>query len=381
MSANGRCVALICGELSGDRLGAGLAEQLAGLQPGIRMVGVGGERMRQAGVESWMDCTIFSVMGYWDALKCLPRLLAGRSRLRRQLLAQRPDVYVGIDAPDLNLALGSEFRAQGGKYVQYVCPSFWAWRPERAKTLASGCDLVLALLPFERQICQERGIAAEFVGHPAADQLQPPEDRARLRQQLGFDGQKKLLALLPGSREQELTAHLPIFAAAAGIVAEDFAGLQVCCAVPDFLLDQARSMWQRLTAARAVFVGGKAHELLAAADAALCKSGTVTLEAALLDCPQAVAYRLAPAAHWLARQRMKGKVPAAVALPNLVLGKELIAEFVQQRATPQALAREAAALLAGERHDQIKDGYAQIRQLLRHQASRKAAERVLGLLS
>ena len=381
MNADGRCVALICGELSGDRLGAGLAEQLADMCPGIRLVGVGGARMRKAGVECWMDCTLFSVMGYWDALKCLPRLLVGRSRLRRRLLAQRPDVYVGIDAPDLNLSLGSEFHSRGGRYVQYVCPSFWAWRPERAATLAAGCDSVLALLPFERQMCQERGISSEFVGHPAADLLQPPADRKSVRPRLGISPEGKLLALLPGSRVQELAQHLPVFAQAAQIVARDFPDLQTACAVPDFLLDRARQMWRQLGGADAIFLGGRAHELLAAADAALCKSGTITLEAALLDCPQAVAYRLAPAAYWLARRRMRGKVPALVALPNLVLGRELLREFVQQRASPEALAGEAAALLSGRGCGEIRAGYAQIRELLSRGASRKAAEQVLALLA
>ena len=295
--------------------------------------------------------------------------------------AQQPDLYVGIDAPDLNIPLGSDFHSRGGRYVQYVCPSFWAWRPERAATLAAGCDLVLALLPFERQICQARGIRSEFVGHPAADLLMPPADRNSARQQLGIDPEKKLLALLPGSRVQELAQHLPVFAPAAQIVAKDFPGLQTACAVPDFLVDRARRMWRQLGAADALFLGGRAHELLAAADAALCKSGTVTLEAALLDCPQAVAYRLAPAAHWLARQRMRGKIPASVALPNLVLGQELVREFVQDRATPEALAGEAASLLAGTGCGEMRAGYAQIRDLLSGGASRKAAERVLALLA
>ena len=383
MGTGGRCVALICGELSGDRLGAGLAEHLLDMSPGIRLVGVGGPRMRAAGVDCWLDCTVFSVMGYWDALACLPRLLAGRARLRRLLQAHRPDAYVGIDAPDLNLPLGCDFRSRGGKYIQYVCPSFWAWRPERAKALKSGCDAVLALLPFERQRCQEQGIACRFVGHPAADSLHPAADRESLRRSLDIDPEKKLLALLPGSRVQELAQHLPIMASAAQIAAREIPGLQVACAVPEFLLARARQMWNRLSSAYAFFpAGGRAHELLAAADAALCKSGTVTLEAALLDCPQAAVYRLSPAAYWLAYLRMGGKVPKSVALPNLVLERQVISEFVQQRADPESLAREAAALLSGSAaSQQQRNDYAQIRRLLGGGASSKAARQVLELLA
>ncbi len=375
-----RRIVLVCGEASGDRLGAGLAAALREEAPDTELVGVGGMHMANAGVKRWRDKDVFEVMGYWDAIKRLPALLLARSAIAKRLAAEQPAVFVGIDAPDLNLPLGSAVHRNGGKYAQYVCPAFWAWRPSRARMLASSCNMVLALLPFEESSCRERKIPVEFVGHPAADELEPPQDRSQAKADLGFDPGKPLLALLPGSRGQEVDQHVPLFAAAACKVRESMPDCQLAVAVPQCLDVHARALWlERRGVPDARNMPDQARDLLAAADAAIVKSGTVALEAALLGCPQTVAYRMSTAAYWLALRRMGGKPPPRVALPNLVLGRDAVPEFVQQLATPAALAAVAVAQLSGCEGDRIARDYAQLREQLRRGANRAAAKAILAL--
>ena len=209
-------IALVCGEPSGDQLGAGLARALRAACPDVELVGVTGPQMRAAGVDSWLDCSSFAVMGYWAAFRRLPSLVRARNKLLQLIRSERPAVLVGIDAPDLNLGVGQRAQALGVRYVQYVCPSFWVWRTGRSQTLAHHCDLVLTVLPFEDDLCAQAGIRSQFVGHRLADELiAGPDARMQAREQLGIAPDVPVLALLPGSRAQELAGHAPLFAAVA----------------------------------------------------------------------------------------------------------------------------------------------------------------------
>ncbi len=369
-------VALVCGEPSGDLLGAGLAQALLKLSPQTELVGVTGVRMRAAGVRSWLDCGVFSVMGYWDALRKIWPLWSARSKVLRELRQEPPAVFVGIDAPDLNMDLGIAVHNLGGKYVQYVCPSFWVWRAERAKVLAKHCDRVLALLPFELEHCAAAGIPARLVGHRLADELVANSDaRAMSRQKLGIAAGDQVLALLPGSRPQELVVHEPLFAEAARRCKRQRARLKIYCApVAGVALSGG-------TSSDISYCPGQARALLAAADAAIVKSGTITLEAALLGCPQVIAYRTSPLAAWFIRRKMSADVSRNYGLPNLILGRRAVPELIQEQATPEALAAAILTLLDSQHGIKMKDDYQEIRGQLAMDADLRAAQAVLDIMT
>ncbi len=301
--------------------------------------------MRAAGCRALADIDELAVMGLVEVLKHYPRLRALRKRLTSELLAARPDVLVGIDVPDFTLEIERQARAAGIPAVHYVCPQVWAWRAGRLPGIRQSTDLILTLFPFEVPFLAQHGIEAEFVGHPLADRIPLNLDRAAARRAL-LDGSQDgpLVALMPGSRRQELARHVgPFLRAAAelqrrrryvryaiGAVNEagaEFIRAQAAMIVPGLPLD---------------IVVARASDLLSAADAALVASGTVTLEAALCGTPSVVAYRLAAPSYWLMRRAVK--VPH-VALPNLLLDERLMPEFLQEAATPTALASALEAWL------------------------------------
>lgn len=366
-------IALVCGEKSGDALGAGLARSLLELDPGLDIVGVTGEQMRAAGVRSWLGYEGFDVMGFTEVLRNLRSLLRSRDELRAALRRERPDVFVGIDAPDLNMGLGRAVQAGGGKYVQYVCPSFWFWRRGRARFLARHCAKVLALMPFEVGLCRREGIAAEFVGHRLASELRDDGGR-RARELLGLATDAKVLALLYGSRRQEIACHESLFRAVGLACRERVPGLEVCSAplfsgkVAEGLDDDGIRNFP-----------GQARSLLAAADLALVKSGTVTLEASLLGCPQVIAYRLPGLANLMMRCLLVGVKDKTIGLPNLVLGDKLVAEFVNERATVDNMVPALMELLRPARVKALRAGYARVREALVADSDAKAARAVLAV--
>ena len=369
-------IALICGEASGDDLGAGLARALQAQNPKARLVGVTGPKMRDAGVGSFLDCSRFSVMGYLHAMARLPSLLSARNRVIKKLRVERPEVMVGIDAPDLNMGIGRTAREIGIKYVQYVCPSFWAWRHGRARFLAQHCDLVLSLLPFEKALCERENIKCEFVGHRLASEIkQKKSAKADAKKILGLDAGSKVLALLPGSRPQELSAHAKLFADTASICAARTRKLLVCWA-------PSKGLEHNLPVIDGAMVfAGKAREVMAAADAALVKSGTITLEAALLFCPQVIAYTLGPIAGLFAKPRIRHVHDRHYGLPNLLAEKKVVPEFIQDRAKAEDIASALVPLLEGKGVDEMQASYKKIRAAIEVDSDKKAAQAVLGLLA
>lgn len=365
-------IAMVSGEASGDRLGAGLARELRMRAPDIELVGVTGPAMRDAGVGSWLDCDKFSVMGHVEVFRNLVPLWRARRVVQAMLARTGPAALVGLDAPGLNMGLGRQVHARGGKYIQYVCPSFWIWRVQRADFLAAHCDRVLALLPFEQEHCQRAGIKVDFVGHRLADELCPdPQARARARQELGIAAEAKVLALLPGSRKQELAIHLPLFAAAARECRRQLPALEVWAAplTPVPAMDGIAGQ-----------CAGNAQTLLAAADIALVKSGTVTLEAALLDCPQVIVYRVGKVEQWLARWYLGDVQGRTFGLPNLVAGNKFVPELISEQATAANLAAAVLGLLDAGRVASMRAGYAQVRAALARQADARAAQAVLEVV-
>lgn len=373
----GMRVALVAGEMSGDILGAGLMQALKARLPNIEFIGIGGPRMQAEGLKSYFPMERLSVMGLVEVLGRLPELLRRRRWLISTLLAVRPDVFVGIDAPDFNLDIELRLRRAGIKTVHYVSPSVWAWRQNRVQKIRQACDLMLTLFPFEARFYEEKSVPVSFVGHPLADQIPLQVERDRARQELGLPHDERVIALMPGSRGAEVARLGPLFIEAAARlhgVSSEPVHFVVPCANP-----QRRAQLENLLAdaeldCSLILLDGCSHEALAACDAVLIASGTATLEALLFKRPMVVAYRMAPWTYRILKRLVK--IPY-VSLPNLLVGRPLVPELLQERATPAALAE--TLMLALEKEDGQKTIFDDIHRSLRRDASRQAAEAVLQL--
>jgi lipid-A-disaccharide synthase len=339
-------IALVAGEASGDLLGAGLIRALKRLHPDATFEGMAGPAMRAEGCVAHWSHDRIAVMGLVEVLAKLPQLLALRREIAAKLLADPPDVFVGIDAPDFNLGLERRLRAAGLRTVHYVSPTVWAWRPGRVAGIAAAADRVLCLFPFEPQHYAGHPTQALFVGHPAADELRPSADRVAARRALGLPSSGPLLAVLPGSRAGEVGRLGAAFAGALARVARAHPGL--CIAAP--MVDAARAEAFRAALARHAaglevqLLDGRSRELLAAADLALVASGTATLETMLVGTPMVVGYRLAPLTMFLLRA-FRLVATTRFALPNILAGRAIVPELMQEDCTAEKLAAALGVLL------------------------------------
>jgi lipid-A-disaccharide synthase len=328
-------LALVAGEASGDLLAGLLLGGLRQRWPGLTAAGIGGPKMAAQGFEAWWPHDRLAVHGYAEALRHYREIAGIRRSLATRLLAERPECFVGVDAPDFNLGLEAQLKAAGIRTVHFVCPSIWAWRGGRAAKLAASADHVLCLFPFEPALLERHGVAATYVGHPLADVT------AAARAALGLRDGDEVIALLPGSRVGEVTHLASRFLDAAALLQRDRPHLK-------FLLPCApgmRSLVEPLAAGRDLaltVVDGRSHDVLAACDVTLIASGTATLEAALFKRPMVIAYHM-NALSWQIMKRMRYQ--PWVGLPNILCGDFVVPELLQHDATPQALAREVASLL------------------------------------
>ncbi len=372
--------AFVAGEQSGDLLGASLIEALRASRPSLVCSGVAGPQMVAAGCRAEHSADELAVMGLTEVLAHLPRLLALRRTLVRRYRAAPPDVFVGIDAPDFNLGLERRLRAAGIPTVHYVSPSVWAWRQRRVKTVAAATDRLLCLFPFELDFYRAHGVDARFVGHPLADRLPLRTDTAAARRQLGLAPHEPLLAVLPGSRGGEVARLGPLFAQTLAQLAALRPELRYVAPMASSAIDAefAAALARHAPQVPVHRVAGESRTAMAAADAVLLASGTATLEAMLLKRPMVVAYRLAPLT-WQVVRRMV-KVPH-VALPNLLAGEPLVPEYLQQDATPQALAGAVLEMLDdAARRERLQARFTELHERLRQGAAAQAAEVVLELL-
>lgn len=375
-------LALIAGEDSGDLLAADLAQALQQLEPGIELAGVVGPRMRRAGVSSWYDIEELSVMGLAEVVRHLPRLVRLRRALKHRILAWPASAVITVDAPDFNLGLARALKATGLPAIHYVSPSVWAWRAGRIPRIARSLDHLLTLFPFEPDLYAPHGLGATFVGHPLADELAAGPDRAGARQELGLETDGPVIALLPGSRDGELKRHAALLQDTARAIRRSrpdailvmlLTGPRQRDRVAELLGGKAEADGIRLLA-------GTTRRGIEAADVALAASGTVTLEAFLLECPLVVFYRLAPATYHLARSLHLVR-SRHVALPNILTRRDLVPELLQQAATPDSLTREALAWLADDERTAAYRAQARHwRERLARGAGTRAAETILGEL-
>lgn len=368
-------VALVAGEASGDILGAGLMQALKAQHPGVEFIGVGGPRMQAEGLVSDFPMERLAVMGLVEVLGRLPELLSRRRRLIASLIARRPDVFIGIDAPDFTLGVELKLRRAGIRTVHYVSPSVWAWRQKRVLKIREACDLMLTLFPFEAQFYDAHQVPVRFVGHPLADAIPLQADRPAAREALGLPVDSPVVALLPGSRGGEVARLGALFLEAAERLRALRPGIRFVlpCASAE-----RREQIEQLLAGRdlpLLLLDGRSHEALAACDAVLIASGTATLEALLYKRPMVVAYRVAPLTFSILRRLVKSPY---ISLPNLLAQRLLVPELIQDAASADALAQALAPLLVdGEVQT---EGFDAIHRTLRRDASSRAASAVLELL-
>jgi lipid-A-disaccharide synthase len=375
-------VALAAGEASGDTLGAGLIEALKTRVPDARFVGIAGPKMIAAGCEPWYRAEELSVMGLAEVLPHLPRLLKIRRQLRERIKELPADVFVGIDAPDFNLPAARWLKSAGIPTVQYVSPQIWAWRQGRVKTIRASVDLVLCVLPFETKFYEQHDVNAKFIGHPLADAIPLDVDRAAARAALGLPAGKPLLAVLPGSRRAEVATLAAPFMASAAWVQRERPEVEVAVALASEPIGELyRASLGGVELPRPPhLITGRAREVLAAADVVLTASGTASLEALLLKRPMVVAHRIVPLTYWIIRWLGVDKL-AHFSLPNLLAGREVVPEFVQEQVRPDVLGPVLCDFLAGNmRVPDWYDSFLSIHRELRRDASTAAAREVLELI-
>lgn len=332
--------AMVAGESSGDLLAGLLLDGLRQRWSGLSACGIGGPQMVRRGFEPWWPHDKLSVHGYGlDVFLRVGELLAIRSRLKTRLMQRKPDLFIGVDAPDFNLALEAGLRSQGVKTVHFVCPSIWAWRAERVEKIRRSADHVLCLFPFEPDLLAQHGVPATFVGHPLASVIPMAIDRAQARRQLGLAASDLVVAVLPGSRRSEIEHLAARFLQTAALLKRARPTIKfVIPAVVSLRACVEQIVRDAGMADQVLVVQGQSHTVLAACDLTLIASGTATLEAALFKRPMVIAYNMS----WMSWRLMRSKqLQPWVGLPNILCGEFVVPELLQDAATPQALAREA----------------------------------------
>lgn len=374
-------IALVAGEASGDQLGAALIDQLRKSHPQAQFIGVGGKKMRAAGMDTWWDAEELALFGLFEVLSHLPRLFRLRRNLRRRLTERKPDVFIGIDAPDFNLGLEIKLRKLGIKTVHYVSPTVWAWRQRRVRKIGRAADLVMCLFPFEPDFFKSHGVPAVYVGHPMADQIQPDHDPASARARLQLDPSAPTVALLPGSRASEVSRLAEPMIGAARLLAAEQPDMQFVTAMAN---EKVRGIFedtmQRLDFREIHMVDHDPRTVIAAADAVMSASGTATLETLMVNRPMTVAYRVSTATYQMAKH-LKLVRPQLFSLPNILAGELLVPELIQHEATAIRLAAETTRWLDPEGpRETLRQRFLEIHDQLRCNASKKAAEAICALL-
>ena len=385
-------IALCAGETSGDQLGAGLIDELRARFPDAEFAGIGGDGMRAAGMQTWHDASELAVMGLAEVLAHLPRLLKLRKVFRQRVLAWKPDVFIGIDAPDFNLGVERWLKQRGVRTVHDVSPSVWAWRESRAAKIGASADRVLCLFPMEPPIYAKHGVDAVFIGHPLADAipLQPDRDAARVA--LGETNDAPILALLPGSRLGEIQRMLPTFLQAARQLHADVPGLRVLVPAANA---QCRDAIEAIVKTHPLptsackqgeetsirILDGDAQRAMIASDVVLLASGTAALEAMLCKRPMVIGHRISGLTYAIVKAFGLLK-SAHVSLPNVLAGETLVPELLQDDCTPAKLHaallrwfRDADAVAA------LQPRFLAIHESLRRDASARAADSVVSLLA
>ncbi len=374
-------VGVVAGEASGDFLGAHLIAALRERVPGLKFVGIGGPKMEAEGLDPWFPMEKLAVRGYVEVLRHFLEIHAIRRKLRRRLLAARPRLFIGIDAPDFNLALERKLKRAGIPAVHYVSPSLWAWRGGRMSAIAASVDKILVLFPFEEPLYRAAGVPVAYVGHPLADLTSDEDGSAAAREQLRLSAAQKVIALLPGSRQSEVRNMGPDFVQTAKLIAARQPAVHFL--VP-LVSRETRTIFEEAmydadaSELPLTVLFGHARDAIAACDVALVASGTATLEAALARKPMVITYKMAELTY-----RMMSKMGTLpwVGLPNIIAGEFLVPEILQDEATPENLAQAVLNSLNDPVvNRRLPERLDQIRRLLRRDTAARATETLLPWL-
>jgi lipid-A-disaccharide synthase len=366
---------MVAGETSGDLLAGLLLQGLQARWPALSAGGIGGPKMIALGFDAWWPAEKLSLFGYVDVLLNYRELVGIRNALGDRLIAEKPDVFIGVDAPDFNFGLEKRLRRGGIRTVHFVCPSIWAWRGERAKTLGESADHVLCLFPFEPELLRAHGIKATYVGHPLAQVIALEPDRAAARAALNLPDTAQVVALLPGSRRSEIKLIAPRVLAAAAILHRQRPGLRFVLPVAPGMRALVEPLVLRFAPGVPVdLLDGGSHDALAACDVTLVASGTATLEAALFKRPMVITYVVS----WFNFQRMKRlRLQPWVGLPNVLCRDFIVPELLQDAATPEALARATIEWLDdAARCERVRVRFLELHHLLRRDTVRESADAI-----
>ncbi len=372
-------IGMVAGEASGDILGAGLVRALKKRYPNARFEGIGGPLMQAEGFETQVPMERLSVMGLVEVLGRIFELIGIRWRIKKYFLRKKPAAFIGIDAPDFNLGLELALRKRGVKTGHYVSPSVWAWRQKRVFKIARAVDLMLTLFPFEARFYQQHHIAVRFVGHPLADSIPLENDAVAARQQLGIAGEDPVVALLPGSRAGEIAYIGQSLIEAALWLRKRRRDLRfvIPCVnaarkqqVEDLLKEHAPDLPVTL-------VLGRSREVMQASNVVVLASGTATLEGMLMKRPMVVAYRVSQITYRIMRRLLKAPF---VSLPNLLAGREVVPELLQEDAQPEKIGQAVLDRLAPQASLDLKETFTSLHAALRRNASEEAADAVVALI-
>ena len=376
-------VVIVVGEASGDTLGAAVLQELEHRYSQVEAVGIGGPLMLSSGFDSWYAMSELSVMGYVEVFRKLPRLLRLRSSLIKKITEYKPDLLIGVDAPDFNLYLERRVRNAGIPVMHLVSPSIWAWRYERIHKIRESVDRMLVLFPFEVEIYQRECIPVSYVGHPLADDIELRVDRLKYRKQFGYHPDKKVVALLLGSRKSELNQHLSLMIDSVNILSDNVPDLQFVAPLLDrqsiaFVKKKLLNLYGSVKV-NVEFRAGDTRNILKAADVAIIASGTATLEALLCECPMVVTYRVPKLTAWLMRRKANTEY---VSLPNIIAGTSLVGEYIQENAKAYLLAKEVTSLLKETQRSEVMKGrFVKIKEALRVGSAKRVVDEIQNYLS
>ena len=377
-------IAIIAGEVSGDILGAGLIHALKARYPHAKFIGIGGERMIAEGFETLFDMEELSVMGLVEVLKHLPRLLKIRRSIIEQLSALKPDVFIGIDAPDFNLDVELKLKQRGIKTIHYVSPSVWAWRQKRVYKIAAATNLVLAFLPFEKAFYDRFNVPCRFIGHTMADAIPLKPNRDEACQLLNLDPTQRYVAMLVGSRGSEVEFLSEPFLQTAQLLHQRYPDVKFLVPLINQKLRQQFEQIKQCVAPELdmILLDGNARAAMITAEATLLASGTAALEAMLCKSPMVVGYRMKPFTYFLAKRLVKTKY---VSLPNLLADEMLVPELIQEDCNPTKLAEKLSLYLSEDKsavqnRHVLLQRFAELHQRIQCNADQQAAQAVIDLL-
>ena len=375
-------IGIVAGEASGDLLGSHLMATLKEARPEVRFVGIGGPKMQSEGMEALFPMEKLAVRGYVEVLRHYREIIGIRSKLRKYFLANRPDLFIAVDAPDFNLDLELALKQHGIPTIHYVSPSIWAWRGERIHKIKRAVSHMLALFPHEPKLYQQAGVPVDYVGHPLADMLPEQPNRAEMRETMRIPTHAKVFALLPGSRQSEVRQLARTLIETAKLILQKLPDARFL--VPLASRETRGIFEQALYDCGAqelpiTMLFGHAQDAMIVADGVLVASGTATLEAALLKRPMVITYRMPALSWWLMKRK---SYQPYFGLPNILCGRFVVPELMQEDATPENLAQALLNLLNNkDAVEQLEQTFVDLHRSLRQNAAQKAADAILPYLS